>query len=123
MNAHEALERLAALHQRGLTPAQAVEEAVTIYLELGAEIEALDVARAAAKQVIADVVIETGKERFETNAGMAYIANPSLRIGYDAKGIDALIENRPDLAEVLAPYRTEKMVAGSLTIRAKGGAK
>ena len=123
MNASEALERLATLHRRGLTPTQAVEEAVAVYLELGAEIEALEAARVAAKKAITDVVIETGLDRFETNAGLAYIANPSLRIGYDTKGIDALIENRPDLADVLAPYRTETMVAGSLVVRAKGGSK
>jgi hypothetical protein len=123
MNTQDALERLASIHQRGLTPGQAVEEAVSIYLELGDEIKAIDVARAAAKQVIADVVIETGKDRFDTDAGLAYIANPGLRIGYDAKGIEALIENRPDLAEVLAPYRSETMVAGGLVVRAKGGTK
>ena len=83
MNANEAQRRLYAIFRPGWTPAQAVEEAVAIYLEMGAEIEALDVARAAAKKVIADVVIKAGKDRFETNVGLAYIANPSLRIGYD----------------------------------------
>ena len=123
MNAHEALERVDALYGPGWTPAQAVAEAVSIYLKLDAEIKALEVARTAAKRVITGVMTETMRDRFDTNAGMAYIANPGLRICYDAKGIDALIENRPDLAEVLAPHRIETMVAGSLVVRAKGGSK
>lgn len=123
MNAHEALERLATIDQRGLTPGQAIEEAVSIYLELGAAIEAIDGARAAAKQVISEVIIETGKDRFDVNAGLAYISKPSLRIAYDAKRIDALIDIRPDLAFLLAPCRIETMVAGSLVVRAKGGSK
>lgn len=121
MNANEALQRLEVLHYLGLTPAEAVEEAVTIYLELGAQIEALDAARAAAKTVIGDVIAETGQDRFSTHAGLAYVANPSLRIAYDAKGIDAVVAERPDLAALLAPYRRETMVAGTLTIRAAGG--
>lgn len=123
MNAHEALERLATIDQRGLTPGQAIEEAVSIYLELGAAIEAIDGARAAAKQVISEVIIETGKDRFDVNAGLAYISKPSLRIAYNAKSVDALIDIRPDLAELLAPCRSETMVAGSLVVRAKGGSK
>jgi hypothetical protein len=121
MDATTALERLATITERQLTPGQAIDEAVTLYLELGSEIADLENARAAAKLVISDVIVETGLDRFEVNAGMAYVSKPSVRISYDTKGLDKLAAERPDLAGILALYRTEKEIAGTLTIRAAGG--
>ena len=123
MDAQTALDRLASLTDRQLTPGQAIDEAVALYLELGSEIAELEIARAAAKQVISDVIIETGLDRFEVNAGMAYVSKPSIRTSYDVKGLDKLSAERPDLAGILALYRTTKEVAGTLTIRANGNGK
>ena len=120
LTAAGALERLASLTERHLTPGQAVEEAIALYLALGAEIADLETARAAAKTAITDVIVETGLERFETGAGMAYVSKPSARVTWDAKGLDALAGERPDLAELLEPYRQVKEVAGSLVVRAGG---
>ena len=121
MNATDALDRLATIYDRDLLPAQAVAEAMTIYLELGDRIAELDVIRASAKQIVADVLAEIGADRLETDAGQCYVSKPSVRISYDTKGLDKLTAERPDLAGILALYRTEKEVAGSLTIRAAGG--
>lgn len=123
MNAQDALERLSTLTERQLTPGQAIDEAIGLYLVLGDEIAQLEIARVAAKQVISDVIVETGLDRFEVNAGMAYVARPSVRVAYDTKGLDKLSAERPDLAGILALYRTEKEIAGSLTIRAAGNGK
>jgi hypothetical protein len=121
MNAQDALDRLATIYDRQLRPAEAVAEAMSIYLEMGARIDELDVIRATAKQVIGDVLAEIGTDKMETDAGQAYITRPSIRVSYDTKGLDRLASERPDLAGVLTLYRQEREVAGSLTIRAPGG--
>lgn len=121
MDTATALDRLATVYDRQLLPAQAVAEATSIYLEMGDRIAELEVIRASAKQVVADVLAEIGADRLETTAGMVYVAKPSVRTSYDWRGLDKLSAERPDLAGILALYRTEKEVAGSLTIRAAGG--
>jgi hypothetical protein len=96
---------------------------MTIYLEMGERIAELDVIRASAKQVLADVLAEIGADRLETAVGVAYVTAPSIRSSYDAKGLDKLKVAMPSLALLLAPYRTEREIAGVLTIRAGGRAK
>jgi hypothetical protein len=123
MNANDALEQLATIYDRALQPVEAAAEAMTIYLEMGERIAELDVIRASAKQVLADVLAEIGANRLETAVGVAYVTAPSIRSSYDAKGLDKLAAAIPDLATMLAPYRTEREIAGVLTIRASGRAK
>lgn len=120
MNEQDALERLSTIYDRQLRPAEAVAEAVSIYLELGAQIAELDVIRASAKQIVADVLAEIGSDRLETPAGQCYVSKPSIRASYDTKGLDRLTTERPDLAGVLSLYRSEKEIAGSLAIRTNG---
>lgn len=120
MNTSEALERLASIYERQLRPAEAVAEAMSIYLEMGERIAELDVIRASAKQIVTDVLSEIGAERLETPAGQCYVTKPSLRISYDTRGLDRLAAERPEIGAVLGLYRTEKEVAGALTIRAPG---
>ena len=120
MNAQDALDRLATIYDRDLLPAQAVAEAMTVYLEMGDRIAELDVIRASAKQIVADALAEIGADRLETPAGQCYVSKPSLRVSYDTKGLDRLANERPDLAGILALYRTEREIAGSLTIRTNG---
>lgn len=121
MNAQDALDRLSTIYDRQLRPAEAVAEAMSIYLEMGARIDELDVIRATAKQVISDVLAEVGTDKLETDAGLAYITKPSVRVSYDTKGLDRLASERPDLGGVLALYRNEKEIVGTLTVRAPGG--
>ena len=92
MNAQDALDRLSTIYDRQLRPAEAVAEAMSIYLEMGARIDELDVIRATAKQVIGDVLAEVGTDKLETDAGLAYITKPSVRVSYDTKGLDRLGE-------------------------------
>jgi hypothetical protein len=123
MDAQTALEQLATIYQRQLQPAEAAVEAMTIYLEMGERIAELDVIRASAKQVLADVLAEMGADRLETAVGQCYVTKPSIRSSYDVKGLDKLGSAVPDLAGMLAPYRSEREVAGVLTIRAGGNGK
>lgn len=120
MNANDALERLATIYERDLRPAEAAAEAMSIYLEMGDRIAELDVIRASAKQVVADVLTEIGSDRLETPAGQCYVSRPSIRVSYDTKGLDKLSAERPDLAGILSLYRSEKEIAGSLAIRTNG---
>lgn len=121
MNAQDALDRLATVYDRRLLPAQAVAEAMTVYLEMGDRIAELDVIRASAKQIVNDVLAEIGADRLETDAGQCYVSKPSVRTSYDWRGLDKLATERPDLAGILSLYRQEKEIAGTLTIRAAGG--
>lgn len=123
MNPNDALDRLATIYDRNLLPAQAVAEAMSVYLEMGDRISELDVIRASAKQVLADVLAEIGADRLETPVGQCYVTRPTVRTSYDTKGLDKLSAERPDLAGILALYRQEKEIAGTLTIRAGGNGK
>lgn len=121
MQPTEALERLATVYERQLRPAEAASEAMSVYLEMGERIAELDVIRASAKQLLADILTEIGNDRLETPAGQCYVSRPSIRASYDVKGLDKLSAERPDLAGILSLYRTEREQAGTLTIRAAGG--
>jgi hypothetical protein len=90
---------------------------MSVYLEAGAAIAELEAVRTWAKQVISDVFAEIGADRLETTAGQCYVSKPSIRVAYDTKGLDKLAQERPDLGAVLALYRSEKEIAGSLVIR------
>lgn len=111
--------RLDTIDQRDLKPADAVSEAMTIYLELAGMIAELREVQAQAKAVISDVFVEIGTDKLETPAGHVYVTKPSMRVSYDTKGLDALARERPDLGVLLARYRVERPVAGTLTIRAR----
>ena len=123
MDTTEALDRLATIYDRDLLPAQAVSEAMTVYLEMGERIAELDVIRASAKLIVNDVLAEIGADKLETDAGQCYVTKPSRRVAYDVKGLDKLAAERADLAGILALYRTEREQAGTLTIRAHGNGK
>lgn len=117
MDLTEMQDRLMTIDQRGLKPAEAVSECMSVYLEAGAAIAELEAVRTWAKQVIGDVFAEIGADRLETTAGQCYVSKPSIRVSYDTKGLDKLAQERPDLGAVLALYRSEKEIAGSLVIR------
>ena len=118
MNTQDALEKLAAAYDDNRLPVEAAAEAMSIYLEMGERIAELDVIRSSARQVVVDALATIGTDRLETPSGQCYDSKSVRRVNYDAKGLDKLTEALPDLAPVLAPYRTEKEVAGALMIRA-----
>lgn len=121
MDAQTALEILSTVYERQLRPAEAASEAMTVYLEMGARIDELEVIRASAKQLLADILTEIGNDRLETPAGQCYIARPSIRVSYDTRGLDKLAAERDDLAGILSLYRSEREQAGTLVIRTAGG--
>ena len=103
------------------TPDEAAEHAIEVYRRIADEQATLKTYQDAAKAAIGDLIAETGRERWETPAGIAVLTSPSVRVSWDSKALEALCKSSPQIAEILAPHRRESMVAGSVTI--KGGAR
>lgn len=104
-----------------LAPDDAATEAIAIALAARAAGEAAaepwaDV-NTAARRVLEDLCCETGRTKFKTPAGEAFIPSPSVRVSYDTKALDALVASNADLARVLTPHRRETHSVGALTIR------
>lgn len=118
MNAHEARHRLETAIAV-LDPKDLAAEAIIMYLELGTEVQALEDARAYAKEVLTGALVTLGQDKIDAGFGMAYVGKPQIRVSYNSKGLDELRETFPALAPYLDKYRSEKEVAGTLTIRAK----
>jgi hypothetical protein len=103
------------------TPEGAAAHAIGIYRAAANQAAAMKTVQDAAKAAIGDLIAETGRERWDTEAGIAVLTSPSVRTTWDAKALDALCKSSPQIAELLAPHRRETMVAGSVTV--KGGAR
>jgi hypothetical protein len=99
-------------------PGNAVQTAIRLYIEASAAIDAYTAVKDAAKQLIQDVMTETGQTVYSTQAGKAAITSPSITVTYDAKAIDILLRDDADLALRLSPYRKVTERAGSLRITA-----
>lgn len=97
-------------------PELTVEDAIAVYMAAKAGSDAFAKVADAAKQLISDVMAETGQTTYATRAGKVSIASPSTIVGYDAKAIDILLRDDADLAIRLAPYRKETMRAGTMRI-------
>lgn len=96
----------------------AIESAISIYQAAASHIEAMQTIQADAKQLVTEIMTETGETNITTKAGKAYVTAASRIVTYDAKGIDALAANDDELAAVLEPFRRVTERAGTLTIRA-----
>jgi hypothetical protein len=79
--------------------------------------EMFDQVQGRAKELLSEIIVETGKTEWSTDFGKAYIPKPSISARYDTKALDALCASDPELAARLAPHRIESERAGSLTIR------
>lgn len=99
------------------TPEEAAAVAIGIYRAAANQAAALKTVQDAAKAAIGDLIAETGRERWDTEAGIAVLTSPSVRTTWDAKALDALCKSSPQIAELLAPHRRETMVAGSVTVK------
>lgn len=99
----------------------AIESAISIYQAAASHIEAMQAIQADAKQLVTEIMTETGETNITTKAGRAYVTAASRIVTYDAKGIDALAVNDDELAAVLEPFRRVTERAGVLTIRAPRG--
>jgi len=99
-------------------PTVSVESAILVYQSAQAAIERYELVKGQAKQMITDVMSETGQTSYTTRAGRVAISAPSVTVSYDAKSIDILLRDDADLAMRLSPYRKETERAGSLRITA-----
>lgn len=101
---------------------EAADRAIGVYRIAKAQADAssarwMEVADAA-KQMMTEIITETGRMSWKTPSGSAYIPAASVTVTYDAKALDALCASSPELAAILRPHRLEKERPGSLTIRA-----
>lgn len=97
---------------------EAAAEAIAVYLAAGgikSQIDELLWKRA--KDIIQEIMVETGQLKFETEYGRAYVPRSGVSVSYDWKGLDALCQKYPEVAELIRPYRIERERPGSLTIR------
>lgn len=70
-------------------------------------------------QIEAEMTIE-GDDEYSSTLGEIGYRGASQYSSYDAKGIDKLLQDSPELAVVLAAYRTERSRKPSLVIKLKG---
>lgn len=99
-------------------PPKAVESAIAVYQAASAVLDEYTAVKERAKKLIMDVMEETGQTKYVTQAGTAAVSAPSQTVTYDAKAIDILLRDDPDLALRLSPYRKVTERAGSLRITA-----
>ena len=95
----------------------AVSNAITLYKLAASQITAINAIQSRAKAVLTDIMSETGRLDWQTDAGRAYLPRPGITIRYDTKRIEALCAIDPGIAAKLAPCRIESERPGSLTIR------
>lgn len=95
----------------------ALDHMVGLYLEAAGAVDTLKAFQADVKEAIGEVFLETGVTDVKTSAGRVYVSSPSVRVSYDRSGLDALMSASDELARILAPFRKESEVAGTLTIR------
>lgn len=97
-------------------PTMAVESAIAIYQQASSAADEFSAVKDAAKKLIVDVMTATGQTAYSTKAGKASMTAPGVSVTYDAKAIDILLRDDPDLAMRLTPYRKETERVGSLRI-------
>ena len=95
----------------------AMNEAIAVYRNMGAQVKEFEALQARAKQIVTEIMQETGQVKAITPAGTAQFTADSVRVSYDTKAIDALVASDDGLARLLTPHRKETAVKGSLTIK------
>lgn len=102
------------------TAEEAVTNAIAAYNLAAEQIRLYEAAKVRAKNRLSEIMVETGRLRFETPAGSASISSPSIRTSWDTDALNALIADDPTLAGRILPYRRQTEVAGTLVVRAPG---
>lgn len=97
-------------------PEKAVTQAIQVYLAAKQANERFVAVQERAKSLISDVMSETGKDSFKTAVGSVTMSAASTTVSYDAKALDILLKDDPDLAMRLGQYRKESQRAGSMRI-------
>lgn len=98
----------------GKDPKAAISIAVEVYKDAGKYLKAV---QKEAKQIVTDIIVETGQDKWKSDTGQVYISKSSVSVRYDTKALDALCASSPELKEILWPHRKESERAGSLTIK------
>ena len=96
---------------------EAVEYLIGIYKSGKSYIDAINEIMAEVKEVLLEIMIETGKTDFKNQSGRVFVTKPGVSVRYDTKALDRLIESDPDAAEKILPYRIAKERAGTMTIK------
>lgn len=98
----------------------AVTELIALYREAGSGIGAYEDAKAAIKDILNEVIVETGQESWVTPAGKAGLTSPGSSVSYDTKRAERLLadwaQHAPEFARELARCRVEKEKPGTLRI-------
>lgn len=63
------------------------------------------------------MLLEYRGENWADDAGYARVVSSSVRVSYDAKGLDRLIIEDPEKYAWLKEYRTESPVKGGITVK------
>lgn len=95
----------------------ALDLAIGAYKTAAGYISRIEELQKAAKELIAEIFTETGQTEAKSSAGRAYVTAASASASYDTKALDALAKSSAELAAILAPHRTIRERAGTLTIR------
>lgn len=95
----------------------ALDLAIGAYKTAAGYISRIEELQKAAKELIAEIFTETGQTEAKSSAGRAYVTAASISTSYDTKALDALAKSSAELAAILAPHRTIRERAGTLTIR------
>lgn len=103
---------------RSGSPEMSVESAIAIYHAAKSQVDAYNGVADQAKQIINDVMTETGQLFYATAAGKAQITAASTSASYDTKALDALIASSPELKAILEPHRKTSERAGTLRVTA-----
>jgi len=114
MTAQELLAKLASTTSTDV----AVDVAIGVYIEAGSAADAYKDVQAEAKRLLGEIMLETGQTQLAASCGTAKITDPSVRVSYDTKALDALRASSDEYARLLGPHRKETVVDGSMRITA-----
>lgn len=101
-------------------PHECARKAIDVYLAATGIADDYKALASQAKEIIAQIMLETGKDKYGFDSGSVSVTAPSKSVSYDAKGLDDLLLNHPELHELLWPYREEKVRDGSMRITRRG---
>lgn len=107
----------AQLESPGQTPQNAAETAIAVYQAAAGEIDKFKEIQKLARDLLGEIMVETGETKIRTQAGQAYVTKPSVSVRYDAKMLDALCASDEQIERLLTPHRKESQRNGTLTIR------
>lgn len=112
----DALELKSKLYKDLPNTELAVENAIAIYRDASAKIDAFKEVQEAAKKLLEEIIIETGQSDWKTKAGNCKLTNSYTRVNWDSEALDSLCANDDNLARILTPHRKESEIAGTLRI-------